>query len=154
MIASFDLPASVIPHNLDVLRKLSETERDLIRVIVEVVHEIRDAGLDPEDDEVEDSRVSPDFEEEGDEGLEFGAAPPIAAEKPLHRALARLSLHKGEPVDDEAAEIQRKAIVDVRSLAVLKALLERVNGVCLTLAPSRHPRVGSLTGALICFHRS
>lgn len=130
MIASFDLPASVIPHNLDVLSKLSETERDLIRVIVEVVHEIRDAGLDPEDQEHEDSRVSPDFEEE-DEGLEFGAAPPIAAEKPLHRALARLSLHKGEPVDDEAAEIQRKAIVDVRSLAVLKALLERVNGVGL-----------------------
>jgi len=130
MIASFDLPPTIIPHNLDVLRKLSETERDLIRVIVEVVHEIRDAGVDPDETaNDEDTRVAPDFEEEEEEGLEFGAAPPIAAEKPLHRALARMSLAKGEAVEGEAAEVQRKAIVDNRALMVLKALLERVNGV-------------------------
>ncbi|KAL7417587.1 nuclear condensing complex subunit [Mrakia frigida] len=129
MIASFDLPPTIIPHNLDVLRKISETERDLIRVIVEVVHEIRDAGVDPDETaDDEDTRVAPDFEEEQEEGLEFGAAPPIAAEKPLHRALARMSLAKGEAVEGEAAEVQRKAIVDNRALMVLKALLERVNG--------------------------
>lgn len=134
MIASFDLPPTIIPHNLDVLSKLSETERDLIRIIVEVVHEIRDAGVDPDETaDDEDTQVAPDFEEEETEKrFEFGAAPIIAAEKPLHRALARMSLAKGEAVEGEAAEVQRKAIVDNRALMVLKALLERVNGVSST----------------------
>lgn len=35
---------------LDVLRMLSPNERDLIRVVVEVVHELRDPG-EPEKDE-------------------------------------------------------------------------------------------------------
>ena len=40
---------------MDVLRELSASERDLIRVCVEIVHELRDPK---EDDEEEDPNVS------------------------------------------------------------------------------------------------
>lgn len=36
------LPEALVNKSLDVLRKLSENERDLIRVVVEIVSELRD----------------------------------------------------------------------------------------------------------------
>jgi condensin complex subunit 3 len=42
MISPEALPESLVARCLDVLRKLSDSERDLIRVVVEVVHELRD----------------------------------------------------------------------------------------------------------------
>lgn len=49
MISQEALPESLVAKCLDVLRKLSASERDLIRVVVEVVHELRDTN-DPDDD--------------------------------------------------------------------------------------------------------
>lgn len=46
------LPENLVALCLDVLRKLSASERDLIRVVVEVVQELRDTGKDNEDIEV------------------------------------------------------------------------------------------------------
>lgn len=43
------LPLSLVPRCLDVLRKLSSDERDLIRVVVEIVQDLREPG-DEEDD--------------------------------------------------------------------------------------------------------
>jgi condensin complex subunit 3 len=49
MIGQDALPESLVARCLDVLRTLSPNERDLIRVVVEVVHELRDTS-DPEED--------------------------------------------------------------------------------------------------------
>jgi hypothetical protein len=49
MIGQDALPENLVARCLDVLRILSPNERDLIRVVVEVVHELRDAS-DPEED--------------------------------------------------------------------------------------------------------
>lgn len=46
MISQDVLPESLLSRCLDVLRTLSPNERDLIRVVVEVVHELRDPSDD------------------------------------------------------------------------------------------------------------
>lgn len=50
MTSQESLPEGLIPRCLDVLRKLSPNERDLIRLVVEVVQELRDLARqdDPE----------------------------------------------------------------------------------------------------------
>lgn len=53
MISQDALPEGLLSRCLDVLRKLSPNERDLIRVVVEVIHEIRDPS------EEEEHTVSP-----------------------------------------------------------------------------------------------
>jgi hypothetical protein len=55
MLSQEELPESLLPKCLDVLRKLSASERDLIRVGVEIVHELRDPK---DEDEEEDLNVS------------------------------------------------------------------------------------------------
>lgn len=50
MISQDCLPEGLVARCLDVLRVLSPNERDLIRVVVEVVHELRDPG-EPEKEE-------------------------------------------------------------------------------------------------------
>ncbi len=52
------LPEGLVERCLDVLRKLSPNERDLIRVVVEVVHELRD-NSDEDDLVVSDSMCHP-----------------------------------------------------------------------------------------------
>lgn len=49
MIGQEALPESLVARCLDVLRTLSPNERDLIRVVVEVVHELRDTSDSEED---------------------------------------------------------------------------------------------------------
>jgi condensin complex subunit 3 len=128
MISQLSLPSSVLPYNLDVLRKLSDNERDLIRVVVEAVHEIRDSILEPdvnEDADGEQTDLEADTEEEdeeddGEEGVELGGK---ASAKKARRPV------KVVPELDEAARL-KKAFVDLRGLEIMQALLERVNGVC------------------------
>jgi condensin complex subunit 3 len=48
MISQEALPLGLVTRCLDLLRNLSSSERDLIRVVVEVVHELRDANDDDE----------------------------------------------------------------------------------------------------------
>lgn len=49
MISQDALPENLVARCLDVLRILSANERDLIRVVVEVVHDLRDPS-DPDED--------------------------------------------------------------------------------------------------------
>lgn len=51
MISQDCLPEGLVARCLDVLRVLSPNERDLIRVVVEVVHELRDRG-EPEKEDI------------------------------------------------------------------------------------------------------
>ena len=48
MISQDVLPESLLNRCLDMLRALSPNERDLIRVVVEVVHELRDPEQEEE----------------------------------------------------------------------------------------------------------
>ena len=49
MASQETLPERLLPHCLDILRKLSSGERDLIRVVVEVIHDLRDVDKDEEE---------------------------------------------------------------------------------------------------------
>lgn len=52
MLAHPQLPPGLINHSLDVLREILPSERELIRVVVEVVIELRDDDEEAEGDEV------------------------------------------------------------------------------------------------------
>jgi condensin complex subunit 3 len=52
MISQPDLPESLIPKCMDILVKIANSERDLIRVIVDVVSELREGQGDEEMDAV------------------------------------------------------------------------------------------------------
>lgn len=59
MISQANLPESLIPRCMDVLSKISTGERDLIRVIVDVVVELREGeGEGEEEVGVFDGHVS------------------------------------------------------------------------------------------------
>lgn len=64
-MTSSALPLAVVPQCLDVLRQLSSNERDLIRVVVEIVGDLREPG-DEDDpdaaDQTQDSIVSTAYE--------------------------------------------------------------------------------------------
>lgn len=50
MVSRDALPEALLSPCLDILRTLSASERDLIRIIVEVVHELRDNDNEEDDD--------------------------------------------------------------------------------------------------------
>lgn len=49
MLSKDTLPESLVTRCLDVLRELATNERDLIRIVVEVILELRDFGDDDEE---------------------------------------------------------------------------------------------------------
>lgn len=52
MISQSSLPESLIPRCIEVLSKISNGERDLIRVVVDVVTELREGDGEVDADEV------------------------------------------------------------------------------------------------------
>ena len=108
MLVGHALPESLLPRALEVLRELSPSEQDLIRVVVEIVHELRDP---PEEEG--DSKLEPD-----ESMTEFGSP-----RRP------RLAPPPKSPADMTPEERQRADAVDLRCLSVCIAMLERVNGV-------------------------
>lgn len=125
MVSQLSLPSTILPYNLDVLRKLSDNERDLIRVVVEAVHELRDSILEPgADDQAEGEQTDLEAEtdeddDDDDEDVELGGKASFRrAKRPI----------KVIPELDDAAKL-KKAFIDLRGLEIMQALLERVNGV-------------------------
>lgn len=57
MLGKYNLPEMLVAPCLDVMRTLSSSERDLIRIVVETVHELRNS-VDTDDDEVDETQVS------------------------------------------------------------------------------------------------
>ncbi|KAL7422917.1 chromosome condensation complex Condensin, subunit G [Cryptotrichosporon argae] len=104
MISQPNLPDPLIPRCLDVLSKISNGERDLIRLIVDVVTELR----------------------EGDGEVEAEGVPPTPG-----RSIAsgyeprRTSGQRFDPSDPEA--VMRANLIDLRCLQICISLLERVN---------------------------
>ena len=52
------MPETLLAPCLDVMRTLSSSERDLIRIIVEIVQELRNSNDTDDDDEVDKTQVS------------------------------------------------------------------------------------------------
>ena len=112
MISQNILPEGLVARCLDVLRKLSMNERDLIRVVVEVVHELRDPA--EEEQEKADASTSVDADESM---TEFGSP-----RKQLPRPAK-------PPTEMTPEEKQRMDAIDLRCLSLCIGMLEHVNGV-------------------------
>ncbi|OCF43623.1 condensin complex subunit 3 [Kwoniella heveanensis CBS 569] len=107
MISQANLPESLIPKCLDVLSKIANGERDLIRVVVDVVTELREGEEADDEDPPQDSQSS----SVGDGSLSV-----------IRR---RSAVPRANPEDPEA-KIQA-ALIDLRCLLICISLLERVH---------------------------
>lgn len=124
MIGKESLPDGLVARCLDVLRVLSPSERDLIRVVVEVVHELRDEG---DGDEVDKDKDADDDAEGGDaneDDASLSAAKAAKAPKP--------------PKQLGPEEQVRADALDLRCLSLCIGMLERVNGVRLLACLQRY----------------
>ncbi|KAI0777818.1 nuclear condensing complex subunit [Trametes elegans] len=112
MLSQDVLPEALLARCLDVLRILSPNERDLIRVVVEVVHELRDPS-EPEPDA--EGGVKGDID---DTETETGSPRRPARVAQLLKPVSEMSREEKERAD----------AVDLRCLALCIGMLERVNG--------------------------
>ncbi|KAG9019330.1 hypothetical protein FRB90_003736, partial [Tulasnella sp. 427] len=106
MAGQESLPEGLIARCLDVLRKLSPNERDLIRLIVEVVQELRDLVRQ---DEPEEPTGNGDESQFGDDRTEGGRPPAPAPREITPETQARIEA------------------IDLRCLVLCIGMLERVN---------------------------
>ncbi|OAX38286.1 hypothetical protein K503DRAFT_718426 [Rhizopogon vinicolor AM-OR11-026] len=111
MISQEALPESLVSRCLDVLRMLSPNERDLIRVVVEVVHELRDLS---------------DEEEAVKEPVDDGETNFGETETPMPSRVAPKGQKPPEVMSSE--ERARMDTIDLRCLSLCIGMLERVNG--------------------------
>ncbi|OBZ78081.1 Condensin complex subunit 3 [Grifola frondosa] len=107
MISQDVLPENLLARCLDVLRKLSPNERDLIRVVVEVVHELRDPEPEEESRNIND-------------GVTDVSETPMTV-----RTVRALPKPTAEMTPEEKAHADE---VDLRCLSLCIGMLERVNG--------------------------
>ncbi|KAI0699152.1 nuclear condensing complex subunit [Cerioporus squamosus] len=113
MLAQDVLPEHLLQYAIDVLRELTPDEKDLIRVVVEVVHELRDPG-DEESEEKGDATADPDE-----------SMTEIGSPRKQHPRLPQ----PPKPVSEMTPEEKVRAdAVDLRCLALCIGMLERVNG--------------------------
>lgn len=101
-LSSPTLPEQLIPVALDILYKLSSSERDFLFLTVELISELRDLRV-------------PEEEEEDDVG--DGGSTVMTPAKPKQSTIKDLN----------EAEMAHNAELDLRSLAVVIGMLERVN---------------------------
>lgn len=111
MLSQDVLPEPILMRALDVLRVLTPDEKDLIRVVVEVVHELRD----PQDEDADKADVSADLDESM---TEFGSPRRPQRAPQLPKPIAEMT----------PEEKARADAVDLRCLALCIGMLERVNG--------------------------
>ncbi|KAL1410056.1 chromosome condensation complex Condensin, subunit G [Vanrija albida] len=100
MISQGSLPETLIPRCMDVLSKITDGERDLIRLIVDVVTELRVGDGDVETQE---------------------------PATPSRSTIGSPSRPTRAPVNDDPEARRREALIDYRCLLICTSLLERVN---------------------------
>ena len=126
MLKAEALPEKLMAPCLDVLRTLSPSERDLIRVVVETVQELRDDAYGEDEDEAPLVCFPPLFVIWSNrifEALILEAS--VQAKEPVRKASARKSIEDMSP--EQRACVDQ---VDLRCLSMCIGMLERVNGVC------------------------
>ncbi|KAJ3774574.1 nuclear condensing complex subunit [Lentinula raphanica] len=108
MLAHPHLPPGLIEYCLDVLSKILPSERELIRIVVEIIIELRD------DDDVE-AAIDDNFD---------GSRSDITQSSRKERSMRRTKNR-----DDMTAEEQQESdLIDIRCLVLCIGMLERVNG--------------------------
>ncbi|KAI5479984.1 condensin complex subunit 3 [Pseudohyphozyma bogoriensis] len=115
LLGHASLPASLIPPCLDVLLKGGIQEKDFVRIVVEIVQVLRsDSALLTSESEVDD-------DDDDDEDLDLD-------EDSMRERSDKKKQAKRAAKSRGAAELKRRKELDLRCLAVCKALLERVMG--------------------------
>lgn len=105
MISQPTLPETLIARCLDVLLKLSADQRDFMRIIVEIVQDLRD-------EEASDEEASEGEDGDGEEDEEV-------------RQRRAANKKQAEPTEEEAVQ---QAVIDARRLIIVREMLERVVG--------------------------
>ena len=121
MISQANLQEELIPRCLEVLSKISDGERDLIRVIVDVVTELREGEGDEEVDGVRPTRLQ-DFWSLYIAQPAPSQASTLGTPGPPKSSALRFDLN-----DPEAR--MKAALIDLRCLLICISLLERVHSV-------------------------
>ncbi len=121
MISQANLQEELIPRCLDVLSKISTGERDLIRVIVDVVTELQEG-----EDEEEIDGVRPIVTSVS--SMLRTAQPAPSQASTLGTPGPRKSLAPRFDSNDPEARM-KAALVDLRCLLICISLLERVHSV-------------------------
>ncbi|PFH49328.1 hypothetical protein AMATHDRAFT_147847 [Amanita thiersii Skay4041] len=112
MLSQEALPEKLLTKCLDVLRELSASERDLIRVVVEIIQDLRDPGDEEED-----------IAKEADAETSFAETPATA-----RVARAPVFNRTKKPEEFSPEEKARKDQIDLRCLSLCTGMLTRVNG--------------------------
>ncbi|KAJ7671638.1 nuclear condensing complex subunit [Mycena polygramma] len=115
MLTRPTLPVVLVPRCLDVLRQLSSDERDLIRVVVEIVQDLREPGDEEEDPAANQSQDTIDPDAAAD--TSFGSDDTAAPKRPPRVR-----------EDMSPEEQSRLDMIDMRCLSLCIGMLERVNG--------------------------
>ncbi|OCH86273.1 hypothetical protein OBBRIDRAFT_248641 [Obba rivulosa] len=111
MLAHDFLPESLIEPCMDVLRETAPDERELIRIVVEIVSTLRDDG---ESNDIEGTQT---------QSLAGGSL------ETTHSTVRSVSLRRTkQPHEMTPEEHDRADMIDIRCLAICTAMLSRVNG--------------------------
>lgn len=127
MISDARLPADLVPMSMDVLLKLSSGEKDFMRVIVEVVQNVREDATasgraesalpSEQEDEEED-------DDDDDDDLDLDTATPDDIAEAYRRKMEK----SAKKVQNQRLDPEKKDTY-LRCLDLVRALLERVGGV-------------------------
>ncbi|EJU03066.1 ARM repeat-containing protein [Dacryopinax primogenitus] len=113
MLSQPSLPEALIPRCMDIMSKLSDSERDLIRVVVEIVGDLKY----PEDNDGDFSRA----------GSEEASEISRGSRRSQNRSRSRDRKKVQKTEEEEEIEKERAAFIDMRCLELCIAMLERVN---------------------------
>ncbi|KIK06440.1 hypothetical protein K443DRAFT_674418 [Laccaria amethystina LaAM-08-1] len=109
MLGHPKLPPGLIQNCFDVLKEIMPSERDLIRIVVEIIVDLREGDDDGEDDDNQVDHDDPDT-----------TLSTIRKERSLLRTKGREEMSTEERIDADAK--------DIRCLLLCIAMLERVDG--------------------------
>lgn len=128
MVSQDFLPQHLTSYCLDILRKLSSSERDLIRIVVEVIHELRDNDTEDEDivseihslESILISTIKRERSVDNELGVEDTPMPGKTPGRP-----------RKPPTEMTPEEKEHADAIDLRCLSLCIGMLERVNSVSL-----------------------
>ena len=119
MISQPNLPARLVDKCMDILCKIANSERDLIRIVVDVVSELREGQGEEEID-----AVSHTFRGE----IRTDGQPTPSGESSAGSPVRRKTMVGGTSIDDPDQAV-KKALVDLRALLICISMLQRINSV-------------------------
>lgn len=124
MLAHPQLPPGLIDRSLDVLKELMPSERELIRVVVEIIIDLRDGQEEEPEGEDDVSWCSLS-------SFHFLITHQTRSEASQSGARRGRSMRRAKDIQDMLPEERAEAdLTDLRCLAVCISMLQRVHSVC------------------------